>query len=399
MKTIYQYITFISFLLLPQISASQIISDFDEDSFVLSAEKGDIDEVKRFIKEGMNINDRNQLSHTALMRASYGGHLEVVRYLINEGADINLSTGEGYTALYFAVIKNRLAIAKLLIEKGADLNMEFDDPNWLYSSLVFTAMVHGHEEIADMLIVSGGNQYDKQRFLLIQLYKALSEGNEEAVKDLISQKNVNINATTSILLRYASGSANTRELVRKYGPSEIKNGERNLLDALLKNEVVINERFEDPGIEFPLATTYLHNVKQPFRYAPDKAFDGELSTCWVEGIEGSGVGQKIAFEVDKARGLSILPGFGKDIYFKKNNRIKKVNLSISELRGDATMTRVDLHFSEKLYDDMLEFKDEMSMQEFLFSEPLSGIAVLEIMEVYQGEKWDDTCISEIKILQ
>ena len=63
------------------------------------------------------------------------------------------------------------------------------------------------------------------------------------------------------------------------------------------------------------------------------------------------------------------------------------------------MTRVDLHFSEKLYDDMLEFKDEMSMQEFLFSEPLSGIAVLEIMEVYQGEKWDDTCISEIKILQ
>ena len=399
MRNKYLFIIFISYLLLPQISTSQIMSDFDEDTFVLSAEKGDIDAVKRFLDGGMNINDRNQLNHTALMRSVYGGHLKVVKYLIDKDADINLSTGEGHTALYFAVIKNSLEIAKFLIGKGANLNIEFDDPNWFQSSLVFTAMVHGYEEMADILIASGGNSHDKQRYLLIQLYQAFSDGDEEAVKELISQKNVIIDATNSLLLRYASGSAKTRELIRKYGPSEIKGGERNLLDALLKNEVVIDGRFNDPEFEFPLATTYIQDEKQHLLYAPDKAFDGELSTSWVEGIKGSGAGQKIAFEINKARGLSILPGFGKDIYFKKNNRIKKVKLSISALKGDATMTRVYLHLSEILFTDIIEFKDEMSMQEFLLPDTLSGVVVLEILDVYPGEKWDDTCIAEIKILQ
>lgn len=399
----YLFIAIISFLLLPIQSFSQEnsnrMADFDEDSFVMNAEKGDFDAVKQFLKEGMNIDDRNQLLHTALMRAAYGGHIEIVSFLINKGADINISTTEDHTALYFAVIENRLEVAKLLIEKGADVNTEVDNPIWLYSSLVFTAMVYEHEEMADLLIASGAYTYGKSRYLYIQLYQALSEGNEEAVKDLISQKSVNVNATTSVLLRYENGSAKTRALIRKYGPEEIKNGKSNLLDDLLDNNVIIDDRYNDPELKFPLATTFLPNEKQPFRYAPDKAFDGELSTSWVEGVEGLSAGQKIAFEVNKAKGITILPGFGKDTYFKKNNRVRKAKLSIYKLRGEATMTRVGLYFSEKLFEKILEFEDKMSMQEFHFPKPLSGIAVLEILEVYPGETWDDTCISEIKILQ
>ena len=249
----YLFVTLISFLILPNISYSQInpyMSDFDEDSFVLSAEKGDIDEVKRFIKEGMNINDRNQLSHTALMRAAYGGNIEVVSFLIDNGADINTSTPEGHTALYFAVIENKSEVAKLLMEKGAYVHQEVDEPTWPYSSLVYVAMVHNHEELADMLIANGANPHDKHMFLQIPLYQALSEGNEEVVKDLISREDVNIEASSSILLRYANGSVKTRVLIRKYGPEEIKSGKSNLLDALLDFTVHIqcsSESFQGFG--------------------------------------------------------------------------------------------------------------------------------------------------------
>ncbi len=41
----------------------------------------------------------------------------------------------------------------------------------------------------------------------------------------------------------------------------------------------------------------------------------------------------------------------------------------------------------------------MSMQKIRFPEILSGIAVLEILDVYSGEKWDDTCIAEIQIIK
>lgn len=404
----YLYIILISILFTPIVSYSQddslalhAMHDFDDDFFVQDAENGDIDAVKQFIKKGINIDIRNQMSHTALMRAAYGGHPDVVKFLINEGADINISTWEeGYTALYFAVIKNRLETAKLLVEKGAKVNKVVEDPNWMPgSSLVIIAMDHGHEEMADMLIASGANPYDKQLFLKIQLCRALSEGNEEVVKELISREDVNIDGSSSILLRYVSGSEKTKSLIRKYGLPEIKSGKSNLLDALLEKSIHKNDRCEDPDFDFPLATTFLHNAKQPSRYAPNKAFDGELSTSWVEGVEGSGIGQKIAFEVSKAKGLSIMPGFGKDAYFKKNNRIRKARLSILEMQGQASQTEVYIFISAKLYENIVEFKDEMTMQKVDFPKPLSGIAVLEILEVYPGEKWDDTCIAEIKILK
>lgn len=399
-------IILISFLLTPIVSYSQddslamhAMHDFDDDFYVQDAENGDIDAVKQFINNGINIDVRNQLSHTALMRAAYGGHPEVVKFLIENGADVNLSTWEGHTSLYFAVIENRVEIAELLIENGADVNIEFDAPTLPYSSLVFKSMDLGYEKMADMLIASGANPHDKQMFLKIQLCRALSEGNEEVVKDLISREDVNIDGSSSILLRYVSGSEKTKSLIRKYGLPEIKSGKSNLLDALLEKSIHKNDRCEDPDFDFPLATTFLHNAKQPSRYAPDKAFDGELSTSWVEGVEGSGIGQKIAFEISKAKGLSIMPGFGKDAYFKKNNRIRKARLSILEMQGQASQTEVYIFISAKLYENIVEFKDEMTMQKVDFPEPLSGIAVLEILEVYPGERWDDTCIAEIKILK
>jgi len=69
------------------------------------------------------------------------------------------------------------------------------------------------------------------------------------------------------------------------------------------------------------------------------------------------------------------------------------------MEGQAAVSTVDIFISATLYENIVEFKDEMIMQMVDFPESYSGIAVLEILEVYPGETWDDTCIAEIKILQ
>ena len=60
---------------------------YSKTSFIGHAKDGNLDVVKLFLTAGMDVNVRNDDNHTAVMRASYGGHLEVVSFLLENGAD------------------------------------------------------------------------------------------------------------------------------------------------------------------------------------------------------------------------------------------------------------------------------------------------------------------------
>lgn len=171
---------------------------------------------------------------------------------------------------------------------------------------------------------------------------------------------------------------------------------------------ILNGEFE--------ASSCLADKKDPGKYCPEKAFDNDLSTSWVEGKEGQGLNEKLAFHIKKnINSISILPGFGNAKYFKMNNRVKKAVLSIYKINM-ASPSELDIigYNIEKLIKTItLDFKDEMKMQSFdigigevgKFIEPWKGgntvecgyVGVIEIIEVYPGIKWNDTCIAEIVI--
>ncbi len=79
----------------------------------------DVDEVKRLIEAGADVNAQGKNEFTALMDASFVGHPEIVQLLIEGGADVNAQNKDGETALMVASYNGHTELEQLLREAGA----------------------------------------------------------------------------------------------------------------------------------------------------------------------------------------------------------------------------------------------------------------------------------------
>ena len=68
----------------------------------VAAKEGNLDEVKRLIEEGANIEVRDVSKSTPLYNAVDGGNREVVEFLISKGANVNVNCESGRTPLHRA---------------------------------------------------------------------------------------------------------------------------------------------------------------------------------------------------------------------------------------------------------------------------------------------------------
>ncbi len=68
-----------------------------------------------------------QVSASTLLRASWEGDLQQVKRLVHSGAQVDSKDKHGQTALMWAVSANRIDIARFLLHKGADPNMKLTD--------------------------------------------------------------------------------------------------------------------------------------------------------------------------------------------------------------------------------------------------------------------------------
>lgn len=113
--------------------------------------------LRLLIKNGCDMNMRDNAGRTPLMKAAAHGELEVVQSLLDEGCDINVQDEKqeamhiadfnfrryrakleprwqkgyrpcgGHTALMYAVILNEVEIVELLLEKGCDVDLRNND--------------------------------------------------------------------------------------------------------------------------------------------------------------------------------------------------------------------------------------------------------------------------------
>lgn len=137
------------------------------------------------------------------------------------------------------------------------------------------------------------------------------------------------------------------------------------------------------------------------RYSVKNIIDERPETAWVEGKEDYGKNEFITINMSpymeigeddylkgsyKIKKIGIINGYAKDyITFKENNRVKKLLL------------KCDNEFNETHY-QLYTLKDTIDMQYIEFDKPIFMNKIkFTIRDVYKGSKWDDTCISEIKI--
>ena len=135
-----------------------------------------------------------------------------------------------------------------------------------------------------------------------------------------------------------------------------------------------------------------------------KAFDSNLKTIWVEGVQGFGFKEWIKFDMKSKKGIGfeyviIYPGYGKsEKLFYENNRVKSLILK-SYTPTSGSISEENVKFDGVMLGDRLKFKDENKYHVFLIADRFMGGENLQytffIEDVYKGSKYNDTCISEI----
>jgi len=114
------------------------------DRLIEASRKGDIVKVKSLLKEGADVNAKDDDGVSSLIFASSHSNntssLDTVRLLLKEGADVNEKEDDGESSLMYASRSSNsfssLDTVKLLINEGADVNAENDD-GW--SSLMYAS--------------------------------------------------------------------------------------------------------------------------------------------------------------------------------------------------------------------------------------------------------------------
>jgi ankyrin repeat protein len=88
-----------------------------DNAFIRAAAKGDVDAVRKALKDGARINsryidgsaflDEGQTGYTALMFAVLNNRTDAIKVLIENKADLEVKHHEGWTAVYIAVVRDR----------------------------------------------------------------------------------------------------------------------------------------------------------------------------------------------------------------------------------------------------------------------------------------------------
>jgi hypothetical protein len=121
-------------------------------------------------------------------------------------------------------------------------------------------------------------------------------------------------------------------------------------------------------------------------FRPTNMLDGNLSSAWVEGAEGIGVGEWARFEFDAviplAR-LEIANGYQKDEErFLGNARVKTLEVEYS----DGTK-------------QVIELRDVQGLQEIQPEVEETQWIKLTILSVYSDYTWDDTALSDLRVYE
>ncbi|XP_036369490.1 E3 ubiquitin-protein ligase mib1-like isoform X5 [Octopus sinensis] len=157
------------------------------DGFVKDAARGNIQNVREFIKNQRSEIDVKSSNRTALQVASGKGHEDIVLMLLEAGADLEIQDDDGDTALHYSSYR----ATERILEKHRDIvDVKKDDG----FTALHVAAVNGRKDIIKTLLTVGQAQIDiRCTSQMTPLHLAVRECYMGSIELLIS-KEADINA-------------------------------------------------------------------------------------------------------------------------------------------------------------------------------------------------------------
>jgi ankyrin repeat protein len=292
-----------------------------------AAINGRVDEVKRFIDEGADINAKDSRGKTPADLAFEKSHMDIVIFLaeqkdgvdgtidgvplihfaaangekgaierlLTSGADIHSQDKSKFTPLHLAALNGKFIAAEFLIKKGADVNAK-DEFGYIplhkaalkgnihvvellidKGSNVFTvggvyqkpwdlASENGHKDVADMLRKVMDRKEKENALTLTALHKAAASGQINEVKRLL-EGGADLDAKDSLGKGAMDHAAD--------------NGHKDILKLLMENTNSPNDTVNDfPIITIAAANGYINIVKRLVKMGARDVQDALSSAAW-----------------------------------------------------------------------------------------------------------------------
>ncbi len=151
----------------------------------------------------------------------------------------------------------------------------------------------------------------------------------------------------------------------------------------------MGDSWYDMGGPYKLSASSVLAPAPPNSYYPDNAHDFDLSTAWVEGNDGDGIGESLSFYF-KANSppvteVHLYNGYVKTPQaWQNNNRVKTLKVWVDEVAVA-----------------LLKLEDTSGIQKFQLGQEYQSntedmVMRFEIREVYKGDKYEDTAIAELE---
>jgi len=169
---------------------------------------GDLDQIKRHLHHGTDINQPDRNGETPLQVAAVQGNPVVTRLLVEHGAELETRNRDGRTALEEAVLAGKIQVARLLLKQGAVLDAQ---------DMLFQA-IGTHADFRDLyefLQARGADMNAPNTLGVTPMLAAIAAQDRLVVKRLIDQgADVNLRGANELAPLAAAVQAGNQDIVR-----------------------------------------------------------------------------------------------------------------------------------------------------------------------------------------
>ncbi|XP_065208838.1 uncharacterized protein LOC135837476 [Planococcus citri] len=164
-----------------------LFSIINQKKMFTALERGDVEDFKKYLQNGADINGRNIDSWTALHYAAAGPSLEAMRFILNQNSDLSaeVKNTDGQSPLHIAAARGQKHIAEFLL---AEVHVPVDDRDKNNRTPLHMAAKNGHKDVVNVLLKFNADTNCKDRHSHSPLHYATQYNHIDVVQILLKKE-------------------------------------------------------------------------------------------------------------------------------------------------------------------------------------------------------------------